>query len=763
VVVLDDLHWADKASLALLRHLGAADTSMRVLVVGTYRDNELAHAHALVDALAALRRQSGVSWIELAGLDDTGVLAFLEAAAGQTLDDAGVGLAHAVYRETDGNPFFVSEVLRHLAETGAIFQDDTGRWTTDASLEQMGLPDSVRQVIGARVLRLGTDAGRVLSTAAVIGRDFDLDLLAKATSTSEDDLLDILDAATAAALVRELADTPGRYNFAHALIQHTLYEDLGPTRRARAHRQIGEALEQLCGDRPGTRVGELARHWTSATQPAEANKAIAYSRQAGDAALAALAPADALGYYAQALDLYPNATDPDPVLALDLAIGLGTAQRLTGDPAYRETLLDATHRAADLDDTTRLVAAALANNAGMTTAAGFVDAEKVQALELARDRLTPAEPDRALVLATLCSELAYRTTVERRLTLADEAVAIAESAGDETTIVRVLNLIHIPLLVPSMLEQTLARTSDAMERAERLGDPVQLFWAANWRTDAAVRAGDIDEVDHCLESARLLAEQLAQPTLTWTHTYMRCMRALVAGDTEQAEELATEALRIGTECGQPSTATTFEGQFMQVSTQRGTLGELVPAIETAVAANPGLPVFRAVLAAAHAEADHTDDAMRLLEEFTTADDLPQDQVWTTGMICYATAAIQCKDPSYAEPLLHRLVPHADQVACSLATANGPISHYLGGLAAVLGRYDDADSYFAKAETINERMGDKFYAAGNDFLWGQMLTERNGPGDLDRACELLQRAQSVAAANGYANIERRATEALQRLG
>ena len=167
--------------------------------------------------------------------------------------------------ETDGNPFFVSEVLRHLSETGAIFQDATGRWAAQASLGQMALPDSVRVVIGARVGRLGQTAGRVLSVASVIGRDFDLDLLARVTRTSEDELLDVLDAAAAVTLVRELPGVAGRYSFAHALIQHTLYEDLGPTRRARAHRRVAEALEELCGDHPGARVGELARHWSNAT------------------------------------------------------------------------------------------------------------------------------------------------------------------------------------------------------------------------------------------------------------------------------------------------------------------------------------------------------------------------------------------------------------------------------------------------------------------------------------------------------------------
>ncbi len=202
-----------------------------------------------------MRRLDGVARIDLVGLDDTGVIALMEAAAGHRLDDDAVGLAHAIYRETDGNPFFVSEVLRNLTETGAIRQNAEGRWVAEGSLDAMALPDSVREVIGARVLRLGKDAGRVLSVASVIGRDFDLDLLARATTTTEDDLLDILDTAAAVSLVRELADTPGHYNFTHALIQHTLYEDLGPTRRARAHRQVAEALESLCGDHPGARVG----------------------------------------------------------------------------------------------------------------------------------------------------------------------------------------------------------------------------------------------------------------------------------------------------------------------------------------------------------------------------------------------------------------------------------------------------------------------------------------------------------------------------
>ena len=272
------------------------------------------------------------SGFELNGLSDHEVVSYFEAAAGQTLDDDGLGLAHAVYRETDGNPFFVGEVLRHLAESGAIYRNPEGRWVAGTSLDTTVLPDSVREVVGGRVVRLGKEAERVLALAAVIGREFDLDLLAQAATASEDDVLDILEGAAGAALVSEFPDAPGRFQFTHALIQHTLYEDLRPTRRARAHRQVAEALEDLGAGNSDAEVGQLARHWVAAIQPADLAKAIGYSRRAAEAALAALAPADAVRYYTQALDLTSQSPVSDPVLELDLTTGLGTALRQAGAP-----------------------------------------------------------------------------------------------------------------------------------------------------------------------------------------------------------------------------------------------------------------------------------------------------------------------------------------------------------------------------------------------------------------------------------------------
>ncbi len=233
--------------------------------MATLRDHELPNAKELRDTVGVLWRQPGVSRLELEGLNHGHVVSYMEAAAGHKLPESGVALAHAVHRETDGNPFFLSEVLRYLAETGAIYQDQAGQWMTAESLGPLALPDSVREVVGGRVARLGDRAERSLSIAAVIGRRFDFDLLTKATRFPEDEVLEILEAATAAALVREVAGPPGHYTFAHALIRHTIYESLGPTRRARAHKQVAEALEDICGGHPGARVGELARHWLNAS------------------------------------------------------------------------------------------------------------------------------------------------------------------------------------------------------------------------------------------------------------------------------------------------------------------------------------------------------------------------------------------------------------------------------------------------------------------------------------------------------------------
>jgi len=233
ILVLDDLYWADKPTLLLLKHIVRAPERSPLLILGAYRETELARTHPLSKALADLRRDGALQRVSLKGLDERDVGALIRAWAGQ---EAPPALVRAVHEHTEGNPFFIEEVLRHLAETGAIYQRD-GRWVTDLTIAQMGIPEGVKEVIGRRLSRLSEDCNSVLTVASVIGREFDLAAVERASDLSGDRLLDLLEEAVAARVVAEVPHIVGRYSFSHALIHETLYDELTTTRRVRLHGQ----------------------------------------------------------------------------------------------------------------------------------------------------------------------------------------------------------------------------------------------------------------------------------------------------------------------------------------------------------------------------------------------------------------------------------------------------------------------------------------------------------------------------------------------
>jgi class 3 adenylate cyclase/tetratricopeptide (TPR) repeat protein len=764
VLVLEDMHWADKPSLQLLRHVVANTALARLLIICTYRDAELSATHPLSETLGALHRETGISSVALKGFDDIGVIAFMEATAGHDLDEAGVGLAHQLYRETDGNPYFVSEVLRNLSETGAIVQDESGRWSAAEAEGPLALPHSVRAVIGSRLARLGDEAVTVLAAASVIGRDFDLDLVAEVSGVDEDAVIDLLDHAQHATLVKEVPGTPGRYSFSHALVQHTLYEDLGPTKRTRMHRHVGEAIERLYGGSTQGRVAELARHFFLATRPADVDKAITYARQAGEAALEALAPDEAVRYFSQALELALLSTTLEPTVRIDLLIALGTAQRQAGTAGFRETLLEAGRRARDLGDTGRLVSAALTNNRGWFSSLGQLDTEKVELLEAALDALSDTDSaERARLLATLCSEVNFHSPTDYRLALADAAMAIVRRLDDPAAFVDVVARCSTALNGPSLLDRVLADTDEAINVAKEIDEFAGSVVLAGTGCGCAIRAGQFELARERLATTRETAEYLGQPFFLWDARYFEASDAMVHGDPERAERLASEALEIGTAGGQPDALAYFGVQLVVVRLMQGRAGELVQLIADAVEQNPAIPSFKGLLSAAHLHAGDVAAARDLVDQAAAGSfSLPDDVAWFDGMLNYAQVVIELDLPDHAETLAALLTPFRAQVSHSGISTYGPVAMYLGGLTTVLGHYDEAESYFAEAADLNHRGQMKFAEASSNLLWGRMLCRRGGPGDAQRARTLLEAARASAAVNGYAMVERRANADLEKL-
>jgi predicted ATPase/class 3 adenylate cyclase len=757
VLILDDLHWADKQSLLLLRHVLLEGQGIRALMIGTYRDSELHRGHPLTEVLADLHRVEGAKRLALMGLEQSEVVELMERAGGHELDQAGMALAHEVYRETDGNPFYTGELLRHLLESGVIYRQENGRFTVLGEVSELGMPQSVREVLGRRVARLGEEEHKVLSVAAVIGREFDMDLLLAVTERDEDDLLELLERAVAASVLNESAGTAGRFYFAHALINHTLYEDLGNTRRARLHRRIAEALEAQLGSEPGARVGELAHHWAEATTAVDAGKALAYERMAGERALQELAPEEARRWFERALELLGD-RDDEQVMRCDLLIGLGEAQRQTGAAAYRETLLEASRIASELNDGRRAASAALTNNRGETSTFGQVDQERVKAIERALE-LDEDPERRAQLLALQAIELLAEHDHRRRRALAEEALALAREVGDPRTIARVLRDWFLVFNVPEDFQRRVGHIDELRASAESADDPALESWAARAEHDLRAEAGELERSEAALQSMAAIAERLGDPTIRWVATYHAGGQALLRGELAAAERCAQQAMEIGSAAGQPDAALIYGAQISLIRRLQGRAGELIELQAQAVEANPLIPAWRAAFASTLCWLGRTEEAAVILADASRDrfEHITWETTRSTALALYAEAAAQARVTDAAAVLYELIEPWADQVVWAGPIAYGLARTYLGLLAAALGWDERTDEHFRLACERQEQAGMLVWAARAHLGWAEALAVR---GESERAREHAARALELSREHGYGIFEQRAAEIVE---
>ena len=326
VLILDDLHWATGPTLLMLRHVLRDARLGRLLVLATYRDTDVDRHHPLSGILAELYRLAGVEHLQLEGLDEDGIELLLVAISEQSLDEELHALGRKLLAETNGNPFFVGEWLRHLAERGALVRRND-RWTVVPSLYETGLPQSIRDVLLWRLGRLDSATVEAMEVAAVIGRDFDLGLLIDVSGDEETPMLARLEQAVKAGLVTELGGDSHR--FSHALVRGVLVDQLTEARRIRLHRRIAEELEGRAGVSPAS----LAHHWYEARSVGDRDKAIAASSAAGDTAMEQLAFMEAAEHFERALTLLEPTADTRVELLCDLSLRAAEAAAASGQYA----------------------------------------------------------------------------------------------------------------------------------------------------------------------------------------------------------------------------------------------------------------------------------------------------------------------------------------------------------------------------------------------------------------------------------------------
>ena len=537
-IILDDLHWADKPSLLLLEFLAQELGSSRLLIIGTYRDVELSRQHPLAETLGQLTRSAsgGFQRVLLRGLTREDVGRFIEVTSG--ISPPG-GLVSAVHTQTEGNPLFVTEVVRLLVQEGELTQaraSERDSW-------EVRIPEGVREVIGRRLNRLSERCNETLTIASVIGREFGLDQVRSLVEdTTEDRLLETLEEALSARAIEELPRAVGRYQFTHALIQQTLYDELTTIRRVRLHARIAEVLEELYGDQAEAHAVELAHHAAEAEAVIGANKLVFYSKIAGERALATLGFEEAVTHFERGLA--GKTGEPTDVETADMLFGLARGQAATVPYVQGQRVWDTFVRAFDIyaatDEVKKAVAVAEQQVGFAGTLTGVVDLT-AQALEL----VPPDSHEAARILSRRGFALYVENAdYERAKEALDLSIAIARTHNDaqlEGIARSYLAGVH---LMDDRIEQALKEGLSVMEFARQLGDPRVEVRGQRWVAFASTILGDINQA-RSVASAMLETSAHLRDRIVQRHAAAHnALLARLVGDWQAAHDFVDKGLEL---------------------------------------------------------------------------------------------------------------------------------------------------------------------------------------------------------------------------
>ena len=739
VLVLDDLHWADEPSLLLLRFAARELASSGLLILGTYRDVELGRHHPLARMLGEISGIAGSRRIPLKGLSVGAVERYLEMTAGAP---APVGLAEAVQERTDGNPFFVGEVVRLLASEGKL--------TGGGSAAELQIPQGVREVIGRRLDRLSDETNATLRVAAVIGRDFDQELVWRVADMQPEQLMTAATEAIAERLVTDLSD--GHYSFAHALVRDTLYEELSPPKRSALHERTGLAIEEICGGNVEERLGELAHHFLEAAPRGDLAKAIDYAQRAGEQDMEQLAYEDAVDVYGRALEVLELMDEPDEGLRCSLLLSLGGAEAKSARVADAR---DAFERAADsarrLDDADSLVGAAI--GIAMMSDAGRLDEKLLALLDESLEWIGPERTARRAALLSAKSAEMY--WVDNDLTestrLVDEAIDIAREVDAPASLAAALQRkIFIPA-GPNAPRERLRLADEILELGEATGNREAVLRAHGYRLWQFLELADMEAVDRELSLYARLADELRMPEHSWLTIALRGMRTLLDGDIDGAERLAGEARRAGQRAEQPVAEQFYGIQMTQIRSLQGRAGELLPAVRELAEQFPGIPAWRGGVVTLAARSGDVELARRELERFAGDDfsAIPRDVNWSAAMSLLGEAIALIGDVDRAQRAYDELLPYEGLVivVARAIGCNGPVDRVLGLLAQTMGRLDDAERHLGNAVEIATRMGDRPGMALCGFAFAELLLARDEANDRELALEMLSTVLSTAREMG----------------
>ena len=746
VLVLDDLHWADHPSLLLLEFVVRELSNARVLIIGAYRDVELSRQHPLSKSLGELTRERLFQRVLLRGLDREDVGRFIELASGMTPPR---GMVEAVHRQTEGNPLFVTEVVRLLVQEGELTQEKAGQrdsWS-------VRIPEGVREVIGRRLDRLSERCNETLTIASVVGREFTLEQLSPIIEDiSGDRLLEVLDEALSARVIEELPTAVGRYQFTHALIQDTLAGELSTTRNVRLHARIAEALEVLYGADAEAHAAELAHHFAEGQTVLGAEKLVRYSRLAGERGLAAYAFEEALAHFERGLvsrgiPLAGSQPAPDGEAAA-LLFGLGRAQLATVERYGLSAAVACLRRAFDFYTEAGEVdrAVAIAQHPLPVASSILIGAAPLvrRALEL-----VPRDSHDEGRLLSHYSRFVYfeENDLETARDAYTRALAIAQRENDADLELRALADAAYVDAFQGEYHESLEKSLRSLELARRVDNPRAVLNVQYMAAFVRVLTGDLQGAKALLESMRDTAEKLRDRSWSTNALMLSAATSSFEGDWEAARRFSDQGLAVlPMHCACLAIRMVLEFELGDSDQGEVYLERLVDAMRLLP---PGPNVEYVVVALGVPLAARVSGAANHIEVAKAAADAVLGAANSSPLfVRHATAglgflAVQGGDSAAA-------AKHYASLASSLGTAASfalVFDRLLGLLAQKMGSPDLAEGHFEDALAFCRKGGYRPELAWTCYDYADALRERDGEGGRAKAVSLLDESLAISSELG----------------
>ncbi|WP_084687807.1 helix-turn-helix transcriptional regulator [Paraburkholderia oxyphila] len=749
LLIIDNLHWADASSLRLLEFLAPEIGDNRILLLATYRDIELNRQHPLSDTLGDLARYGHFHRFRLAGLSRRETEALIAHSGGNGFTPA---LLDAIYSQTEGNPLFIAEMTRLLIQEGVLERNVGKQPAEPRAVALIRIPEGVKEVIGRRLNQLSPQTNRVLERAALIGRTFDLQLL---RCVLDEPLVSRLQNTIEEALrsrILESAEQPGCYQFSHALIRETLYDEIAIPTRCGLHLRVAQAIESLNADDADRHLPVLAHHYACALPSADAARATDVARRAAERATRLLAHEEAARYYRLALQAADMMSDDDPVLKSRLLNALGESLTFVGEylqaRAAFEQAMSLSSAAGEIDG---MMSAAL----GFEMATWSPGLPGQAAARLLREALAAqASGDstaKAQLLSSLARALIFSGEDAQAAIVREQAVAMARRSGDTGALVSTLASTLSIRWQPERSAQRLRDIDEALHLAEAAGDVLRALDVQAWQLFELMELGDLSTWAVRLDQFECRAAELRQPFVRYVVATSRATFALLEGRFEDAERLIAQALQIGRRMPGLDAPGVYGMQMFTLRYEQGRLRELTPLVRAFVHAMPKAGLWRPGLALLYEEIGLLDEARGEFEALAADGFLTirQDSLRAATLAYLAQVCARLDDKARAETLYAMLLPYEGRNLLIGTTVGcfGAAASLLGLLATTRRNWQDAQRHFESALTMNLRQGAEPALARTRLRYASMRLARNADGDSDAARALLEDARAAAERMG----------------